>query len=75
MSASAPRLDRSPTRPPGRVLLSLFLVTAVAGGALAQAELGTLAPDFTLTGNDGETYTLSEVYGDQVQLLHMIGYA
>ena len=46
-----------------------------AGGALAQANLGDPAPDFTLTGNDGASYTLSDVYGDQVQLLHMVGFA
>ena len=75
MSASATRLDRLPARPLGPALAILGLMTALAGTATAQAELGTLAPDFTLTGNDGETYTLSEVYGDQVQLLHMVGYA
>ena len=56
------------------VVMALAL-SLIAGGALAQANLGDPAPDFTLIGNDGASYTLSDVYGDQVQLLHMVGFA
>lgn len=45
-----------------------------AGAALAQAPLGGPAPEFTLTGNDGVAYTLSDGFSSQVQLLHMIGF-
>jgi hypothetical protein len=58
----------------GRLALAAALLALTAGGALAQANLGDPAPDFTLTGNDGASYTLSDAYGEQVQLLHMVGY-
>ncbi len=57
-----------------RLILSALLALW-AGAALAQAPLGGPAPDFTLTGNDGVAYTLSDGFGSQVQLLHMIGFA
>jgi hypothetical protein len=50
------------------------LLAVGAGGAFAQANLGDPAPDFTRLGNDGVSYTLSDVFGEQVQLLHMVGY-
>ncbi len=45
-----------------------------AGNAFAQAQLGQPAPDFTRTGNDGQTYTLSDLQG-RVVFLWMVGYA
>jgi len=59
----------------GRLALVAALLAVAAPAALAQAELGTPAPDFTLTGNDSVSYTMSDAIGDQVQILHMIGYA
>ena len=79
--ASAPARDRSRNRRPrpaslARVALTaMALAAALAGGALAQAGLGQPAPDWTLTGNDGAAYTLSDGFGHQVQLLYMMGYA
>ena len=65
------RIDTSRLR--GAVMVLALSLTAT--GALAQADLGDPAPDFTLLGNDGTSYTLSDVYGDQVQLLFMVGFA
>jgi hypothetical protein len=64
-------MSRSLSRP----LLAAALVAALTGSALAQAGLGEPAPDFTLTGNDGIEYTLSDAFGTRVQLLYMLGYA
>ena len=49
-----------------RVLL-LFLVAVVALGSqfAAALEVGDKAPDFSLQGSDGETYTLSQFAGDK----------
>lgn len=69
------RLAVSPSRMVGRLALAMSLVALAAPGAFAQAELGSPAPDFNLTGNDGVLYTMSDAIGDQVQILHMIGYA
>jgi len=51
------------------------VVAASAAGALAQAQLGSPAPDFTLLGNDGQMHTLSDGFGSTVQFLFMVGYA
>lgn len=58
-----------------RPVLAAVLAVLVVGAAHAQGGLGDPAPDFTLVDNDGRTVTLSDAFGDQVQLLHMIGYA
>ena len=49
-----------------RVLLP-FLVSVVALGSqfAAALEVGDKAPDFSLQGSDGETYTLSQFAGDK----------
>ncbi len=67
--------------PHTRMLTALALAAILAAGAgqaLAQAQIGDLAPDFTLAGNDGNSYTLSDYRQDgnqQVVLLFMMGYA
>ena len=58
-----------------RLALAAACLALAAPAALAQAALGDPAPDFTLTGNDGVAYTLSDAFDDQVQLLHMVGFA
>lgn len=70
MTVTTPRRPRALSRLATAALLALW-----AGAAVAQAPLGGPAPDFTLAANDGNTYTLSDGFGSQVQLLHMIGYA
>ena len=67
------RLTKGTARIRSAVMVLALSLTAT--GALAQADLGDPAPDFTLNGNDDASYTLSDVYGDQVQLLFMIGFA
>ncbi len=43
---------------------------------MKQLKVGDRAPDFSLPGADGETITLSEVYGKQnVVLVFNIGFA
>jgi hypothetical protein len=59
---------------PLTLALAAALLAVTAGGAVAQAGLGEPAPDFTRLGNDGIEYTLSDAFGAQVQLLHMVGY-
>ena len=46
---------------------SLFLLSVLCAGAVhAAPDVGDLAPDFTLPGSDGNTYTLSEMSGRHV---------
>ena len=58
MSQFANRLSRA---------LLPFLVAVVALGSqfAAALEVGDKAPDFSLQGSDGETYTLSQFAGDK----------
>ena len=58
----------------GRLALTAILL-ALASGALAAPGVGDAAPDFTLTGNDGTSYTLSDAFGDKVQMLFFVGYS
>ena len=58
----------------GRLALAA-IVLALASGGLAAPEVGDPAPDFTLTGNDDTSYTLSDVYGEKVQMLFFVGYS
>ena len=52
-------------RPP-RVLLPLLAVVLAFGCQFASAlEVGDKAPDFSLQGSDGETYSLSQFAGDK----------
>jgi len=59
-----------------RTLRPLVLLAALtlAGSAHAGAEVGTPAPDFTLEGHDGNTYTLSDTTPGNVVFLAHIGY-
>ncbi|MFK8017619.1 MAG: thioredoxin family protein [Gammaproteobacteria bacterium] len=57
-----------------RIFSSLWVATAtllmLSGsiGAAAAVQAGKAAPDFTLVGSDGESYTLSELRGQRVIL-------
>ena len=44
------------------VISSLIFATSVS----AELSIGDVAPDFTLTGSDGNQYTLSEMTGKHV---------
>ena len=46
--------------------LSLALAALLLSAAAAAVEVGEMAPDFTLPGSDGQTYTLSELRGQHV---------
>ena len=49
-----------------RVLLPLLVAVVALGSQFAAAlEVGDKAPDFSLQGSDGETYTLSQFAGDK----------
>ena len=46
---------------------SIFLAAALLVSALAQAapRVGDMAPDFSLVGSDGETYSLARFRGEK----------
>ena len=49
-----------------RVLLPVLVAVLALGSQFAAAlEVGDKAPDFSLQGSDGETYTLSQFAGDK----------
>ena len=49
-----------------RVLLPMLTVILALGSQFAAAlEVGDKAPDFSLQGSDGETYSLSQFVGDK----------
>jgi peroxiredoxin Q/BCP len=60
------------TRSIGRALAALGLALAVALPASAQDEMpkvGEKAPEFTMTGSDGKTYSLSDFKGEKAVVL------
>ena len=49
-----------------RVLLPFLVAVVTLGSQFAAAlEVGDKAPDFSLQGSDGETYSLSQFAGDK----------
>jgi peroxiredoxin Q/BCP len=46
--------------------LALALAALLLGAATQAVEVGEMAPDFSLPGSDGQTYTLSELRGQHV---------
>lgn len=53
--------------------LSIVMLVMVAGMAMASGEVGTLAPDFSLTAQGGGTISLGD-YEGRVLVLFVIGY-
>ena len=47
-------------------LLAFAVGVLIASGAFAAPQVGDMAPDFTLPGSDGASYTLSELRGKHV---------
>lgn len=46
--------------------LALALAALLLGAAAQAVEVGEMAPEFSLPGSDGQTYTLSELRGKHV---------
>ena len=42
----------------------IFLILALPGFVFAAPEIGDPAPDFSLQGSDGKTYSLQELVGN-----------
>ena len=51
----------------GVAILGLFFTSDMAGSS--DLRVGDLAPNFELSGSDGETYSLSDYRGKQVVVL------
>jgi peroxiredoxin Q/BCP len=49
-----------------RARLASVAIGAMVSVAAQAVEVGEPAPDFTLSGSDGQTYTLSELRGQHV---------
>ncbi len=49
----------------GLFLLSLALIASTTPSAWAEVKVGDKAPEFSLVGSDGKTYTLSDFKGQQ----------
>ena len=49
-----------------RNIIALVAATLFSAAAAAAPEVGDKAPDFSLVGSDGNTYTLSELRGQHV---------
>jgi len=64
---------------PARTRLAQTLTVAalltLGSAAYGGAEVGTPAPDFTLVGHDGNTYTLSDYTPGNVVFLAHIGFS
>ena len=57
-----------------RALMTVGLMAVLVAGAMAQApaaalKVGDMAPDFTLKGSDGRTYTLADYRGKQAVVI------
>ena len=57
-----------------RALMTIGLMAVLAAGVMAQApavelKVGDMAPDFTLPGSDGKTYSLADFRGKQAVVL------
>ncbi len=49
-----------------RAALASAVICVIASGVAHAVEVGQPAPDFTLMGSDGQSYTLSDLHGQHV---------